>query len=229
MGLFHRHTYTTFTCHANEIDGFRILSAKDAHTGAIIAADISDVRCPDHRKQYIRQREDDCCICAAYGCDFKAYFLKPPPLKEILITYKKCSCSHYLIDVQCGKNKYVVNKEYIMQKIELLKKKKEDAEIDRLLNLGNPDYNQPKETDGVDHEKLVEEYVMVIDKLQNDIRKMTAALNHSLQNDGIWEALPDSVRENLIKKFGKKARQYAPLDPEDIIKQSTMKENKNVT
>ena len=105
-----------------------------------------------------------------------------------------------------------------------IKKEKNDAETERLLNFGNPDYKPPTKLDSkvsVEYEKVIEEQKRSISHLQSFVRVILSRLNASLKNDGIWEALPPKVRRDLINKYGEKATPYEPVSIDDIAKYAT--------
>jgi hypothetical protein len=217
MGLFHRHSWSTFTCTANEIEGIKFISAKDIiNKTQFCVGNPTDHRCPDHPSRTLRS-DGEC-----YSCNYKIATIDLPNLSDILITYKKClTCGVYDVEAQCGKYKYVVNKEYVKLKIESVKKEKDEAEMERLLNLGNPDYKPSKPSKSNDeklkeYEKIIEEQKKSIAHLQTYLRTTLKKLNASLKNDGIWEAIPHKVRKDLIAKYGERATTYEPLSLEDI-------------
>jgi hypothetical protein len=216
MGLFHRHTWSTFTCNAQEIEGIKLINAKDITTKEVFfLGDLSLHRCPTHPNDSLRS-DGEC-----RSCFYRIKLTPMPKLNEVLITYKNClTCGVYDITVQCGKFNYTVNKEYIKLKIQQIKKEKEDAETERLLNLGNPDY-KPSKSDSEkikEYEKIIEEQKQSISHLQTYLRTTLSRLNSSLKNDGIWEAIPPKVRRDLIAKYGDKASTYEPISVDDIAK-----------
>jgi hypothetical protein len=216
MGLFHRHTWSTFTCSASEIEGLKLINARDISTRETFSiGNLSDCRCPRHSWETLRS-DGEC-----RSCDYRVKVISSPKLSDVLITYKTClTCGEYDVKVQCGKFSYTVNKEYVKLKIESVKKDKDDAETERLLNLGNPDY-KPTVKNGKaisEYEKTIEEQKQAISHLQTYLRTVLGRLNASLKNDGIWEALPPKVRRELILKYGERAATYEPLSMEDITK-----------
>ena len=55
MGLFHRHTWSTFTCPASEIEGLKLIKANDISTKENFSiGNISDCRCPRHSWETLR-------------------------------------------------------------------------------------------------------------------------------------------------------------------------------
>jgi hypothetical protein len=216
MGLFHRHTWSTFTCSAREVDGIKFISAKDiASNKDYCLGHPSEHRCPNHPHRSLRS-DGEC-----FECSYKVAFLDVPRLDDVLITYKVClTCGAYDVTTQCGKYKYNVNKEYVKLKIEAVKKEKEEAETERLLNLGNPDYKPTVKNAKVisEYEKTIEDQKKSISLLQTYLRTVLSRLNVSLKNDGIWEALPPKVRKDLIVKYGEKAATYEPVSMDDIAK-----------
>lgn len=218
MGLFHRHTWSTFTCSASEVEGLKLINARDIVTKKVyFVGSIEDMRCPDHPHAGLRADGE----CRDYSCTYKVCVTPAPKLSDVLITYRNCiTCGEYTVMVQCGKFNYTVNKEYVKLKIESVKKEKEEAETERLLNLGNPDY-KPTVKNGKaisEYEKTIEEQKQAISHLQTYLRTVLGRLNASLKNDGIWEALPPKVRRELILKYGERAATYEPLSMEDITK-----------
>lgn len=218
MGLFHRHTWSTFTCSAHEIEGLKLIQARDIATKKVyLVGRLEDMHCPDHPHSELRSDG----VCRDYNCSRQVFVTPIPKLTDVLITYKNClTCGEYTVVVQCGKFNYTVNKEYVKLKIESVKKEKEEAETERLLNLGNPDY-KPTVKNGKaisEYEKIIEEQKQAISHLQTYVRVVLGRLNASMKNDGIWEAIPPKVRKELIMKYGERAATYDPLSMDDIAK-----------
>jgi hypothetical protein len=217
MRLFHRHSFSTFTCNANEIPGISFLGAKDIYTKEkIFLKGFTDkIKCDAHYGDYYFHSDG---TCPGPGCNRKLRICVPV-LQDILITYKSCStCSDYEIKAQCGKYEYTINKEYVKLKIDILKKAKDDAEMERLLNIGNPDYKPSNAApDNTDYKKIIEVQKEDISKLQSHLRIVLKLLNDSKKNDGIWEAIPKKVKGELLKNYSKNAPEYDPIKIEDLV------------
>lgn len=222
MSWFHKHSWSIFTCNADEIPGIQMIGAVDIHTKEkkYLKGFTEKVRCNQH--SYSEYYFDSNGNCPSYGCSNKLQLLHPQ-LKDILITYKKCAtCDRYEIVAQDSRFIYSFNKEYVKLKIELLKKQKDDSEIERLLNIGNPDYkpsgiNEIVKTNK-EYESIIEEQKKTISQLQSHLRVVIGKFNDSLKNDGIWEALPQKVKKELITKYGKNAGTYEPMVLEQFVK-----------
>ena len=125
MRLFHRHSWSTFTCTAREIEGIKLLTAKDIESNrTCFIGKPEDYRCPRH-EDYPLRADGECRIC-----NYKIIISPMPKMDDVLITYKVClTCGEYDVTAQCGKCRYTVNKEYVKLKIQALKKEKEDEEL----------------------------------------------------------------------------------------------------
>jgi predicted nuclease with TOPRIM domain len=126
--------------------------------------------------------------------------------------------------------------DFIKQKIEMLKKKKEDDELERLMNLNNPDYMKNKvdkenmenmEMEKSSYEEKIKNCLDVISKLEHNIRDVTEKLNKSLANDGIWNALLPADKRKLFNKYRGRIEEHKPVDVEAIIKATGVNEIKN--
>lgn len=214
MRFFHKHAWSTFTCKASEIEGIKLIGANDLLSKEIfLVGNIADHRCPKHPYQAL-QSDGEC-----RSCYYTVKSIPPPKLEDVLITYKVClTCGDYDVIAQCGKFKYTVNKEYIKLKIEALKKEKEDEETERLLNLGNPDY-VPKNKNAIkisEYQKIIDEQKETIKHLQTYTRNLLEKLNNSEKNDGIWAAIPEKTKKELIKKYAKVSNTVqTTLSPEE--------------
>lgn len=207
--LFHKHTLSKSVFTADEVIGLKFhyaisLASGDTHH-------FERKPCPQHGMH--RMRTDG--KCESYGCSTDFKIVTMPKLSDIVITYEKCMyCDFYSINIQCGLYKYTANKEYIKIRLDELKKKKDDEETERLLNLGNPDF-KPK----VDYEKKMHEYDSIITAQRETINKLTInyratvdRLNESRKNDDIWERIPEKVRKDLFKKYGKNLPEFKKED-----------------
>lgn len=212
MGLFfHKHKFSVFICTANEIPGISFSECKGIHDS----------------KKYTIKTSGYCTKCGKnldsnYNCSFYGgcgeLHSVLPPLKDILISYKKCQlCDHYDVSALCNKYSYKVNGEYIKLRLDDIKKKKDDEETERLLNLGNPDYIKMKSNDETVSvlNKKIEEYTKTISTLQTKLRTTVGLLNESRKIEAVWEVLPEKSKKLIMKEYGKKARPFDQIDADE--------------
>lgn len=221
MGLFfHKHQFSTFTCTANEIPGISFSECKGIH---------DKVKYPIKTSGYCTKcgkNLDSNGKCSQYsGC--QTQHVIRPDLKDIIISYKKCqTCDHYEISALGNMYSYIVNKEYIKLRLDDIKKKKDDEETERLLNLGNPDYInlKSKETTEkiLDTQKQNEEYKKTISALQTKLRNVVGLFNEASKIAAIWEVLPAKSKKLIMDQYGKKAKSPEPLDAKEIIETKLM-------
>jgi hypothetical protein len=227
MGIFHRHSLESFTCTADEIPGITLLSGIDIQTNQTALYDVTKMKCPSHDVYFNRNGD-----CPRYGCSESGKQLKSPNLKNVIITYTFCTtCKHYHVAAQDGEYKYRINQEWVKLRILTIKKQKEEQELERLLNINNPEWQVKQKENKENHvepatEDVVKEYSALISKLQTSLRVAVGALNESLKNDGIWEALPAGMRRDLTKHYKARAAVYKPVDVEELLKAIHQKEAK---
>lgn len=173
MGFFHKHSLTTFTCNASELQGIKLIDAVEIGTNKKMYFDVTHMSCPRH-KEFLRP-QGDCPICS-----FQGKPISLPNLKDVIIEFTTCQkCNYFKVTAQCGKYKYSVNNEWVKLRIVQIKKEKEDAELERLLNFNNPDYK--KEENSKNNDQTVQEYAEAIQKLQKTLKVVVDKLNESLK------------------------------------------------
>lgn len=122
--------------------------------------------------------------------------------KKALVIYKECYCGSYNIEISDGAKEYKINENYILAKIKEIKKSKDDKETERLLNLGNPEYEaiskRDKEIEGLKH---------LIEQLRTQINIYQEQLKKSVRNDAIWEKMTETEKRKLAKKYDFKIEQ----------------------
>jgi len=169
MPWFHKHTYQEFTC-----------TVKDLGYPTLIKYGNLQVTTYGEKSWN-------------YGeCSY-------PSTIEIL--YKKCSsCEDVQIVLNDGSGKKIeFNFEYFKIIIEKYKKNKEDLEVERLLNIGNPDYKKMQEME--DTIKVLNE---TLEKTKKYAHNILEQLKESQKNDIIWSVIPLKVKNELYKKYEKK-------------------------
>jgi hypothetical protein len=197
--MFHRHKLVSSTLFASDLPLLKFIKATHIHSKSKFYIKYpnwhADVRCPDHPSHELNDNGS----CRAY-CSFKINLCDVPDPKTIVITITKClTCNYYQIKAQNSEYIFDMNVEYAKILIDKNLKAKEDAEMERLLNYGNPDYDKKKMDEG--HKKI-------IINLQEHLRTALHNLNKSLLNDGIWEVIPDAEKKKLIKKYSPFAKTY---------------------
>lgn len=212
--MFHRHSLSSFTMNASEIAGITFLGAIDVQTKENRYFDVTKIKCPDHGL-YLRPHGD----CPR--CNFQGVAISKPDPRDVIIEFTTCqTCNYFKVTAQCSKYKYLVNEEWIKHRIVQIKKDRDEAELERLLNMGNPDYKKDEKVvkPECNHADSIKEYADAISRLQTNLRLVVGKLNESLKNDGIWEALPTRVRNDLIAKYHSKATIYQPIDVNELLK-----------
>lgn len=142
-------------------------------------------------------------------CSYQHFTTGPKPsYTNAIVEYKTCSeCDWYEIITHNDTNKFKFNNEYLKIIIDRHRKKKEDEETERLLNLGNPEFPSiMKKVDELEHS--IKELNLVINakdtsitELQNELKKYKELYEESAKNDRIWAAIPSTKKKELIKKY----------------------------
>lgn len=150
------------------------------HDFTTFSCTLEDIGCPDIMSGWCKS----------------GYYAEPYP-KNSLVVYKSCSiCGKYFITVSDGATYYKLHEEYVLTKVRELKKLKEDKETERLLNIGNPEYEaiskRDKEIEGLKH---------LNEQLRTQIHVYQEQLKKSVRNDAIWEKMTVTEKRKLAKKY----------------------------
>lgn len=150
------------------------------HEFSTFSCTLEDLGCPEIKEGYDRYH---------WGVE-RSY------PKKALVIYKECYCGTYNIEISDGAKEYKINENYILAKIKELKKNKDDKETERLLNLGNPEYEaiskKDKEIEGLKH--LIEQLRLQVHTYQEQLKK-------AMRNDAIWEQMTITEKRKLAKKY----------------------------
>jgi hypothetical protein len=149
------------------------------HEFTTFSCTLEDLGCPDIKQGWIRN----------------GYYAVAYP-KNALVIYKVCYCGAYHVEITDGAQEYKVNENYILTKVKELKKSKEDKETERLLNLGNPDYDAISKRD-----KEIEGLKQLVEQLKTQIYNYQEQLKKSVRNDAIWEKMTITEKRKFAKKY----------------------------
>jgi hypothetical protein len=199
--MFHKHKPVTKTLFASELPMLRFTRAINNQTKKKFYIRYpgweKEIRCPDHQEHEL----DYSGKCRRY-CHYAVGLCDAPNTANVIITVTTClTCNHYAIKAQDSEYTYEMNTEYAKILIDKSIKDKEDKEMERLLNYGNPEF--------ADKKKNEERHVKIITQLQEHLRGALHNLNKSLSNDGLWECLPEKEKIKLNAKYGHAAKKYS--------------------
>jgi len=174
MPLWHSHSYTEFS-----------IPIKELHY-------------PKLNKKIINSYTSKDILPYSTILSYNSYLQEPYPTNAI-VKYLKCKCGHYKISIHDGSTYTITfDPEFLRITIEYIKKQKEEEEINRLLKLGNPDYEKL-----IDSETIINEYKSKLQYLQEQLDITKQLLNSSITNNKIWNNIPNKVKQSLFKKYGK--------------------------
>jgi len=166
-----------------------------------ISCTLGDLGCPDIMVDVERIDEDETKYW--YSCDkydrercFK-YTEYPKYCQVHVKSCKLCKASIKYLCTPQGTDLFYVNWLYVMPLIEKWKKEHDLKETERMLNVGNVNYQRLEEL-----EKQTKDQQALIAQLRSQLERTKRALTDSQKNDGIWDAIPVSEKKKIIKRFG---------------------------
>jgi hypothetical protein len=154
---------------------FKALFHKHEYT--TFSCTLEDIGCPEIKEGYQRYNWGQ---------------VECPYPKKALVIYKACYCVAYHVEISDGAKQYKINENYILTKVKELKKSKEDKETERLLNLGNPEYEAISKRD-----KEIEGLKQLVEQLKTHIYNYQEQLKKSVRNDAIWEKMTITEKKKI--------------------------------